>query len=45
MANKRFLGKFQNPHQSPKHTWRQINGETKETQKNVILQAMTRKQS
>ncbi len=45
MVNRRYKGKFQNPNQSPKHSWSQINGETKETQHDVILQAMTRRQS
>ncbi|USK60500.1 YpzG family protein [Peribacillus asahii] len=45
MTPQRFKGQIQNPWQNPKHTWLQINGQTKETQNLIILKRMTRKQS
>lgn len=45
MANQRFKGPFQHPWTTPKHTWSQINGETKETQNLIILKRMTRNQA
>jgi YpzG-like protein len=45
MANQRFKGPFQHPWSTPKHTWSQINGETKETQNLIILKRQTRKQA
>ncbi|MCH1627527.1 YpzG family protein [Ferdinandcohnia quinoae] len=43
--NDPYTNPFQSPWANPKHSWAQINGETMQTQNNIILQRETRKRS
>ncbi|WP_209124076.1 YpzG family protein [Alkalihalobacillus sp. BA299] len=45
VRGKNYADPFQSPRANPKHAFHQVNGETEQSQHNIILEVQTRKRS